>query len=109
MEKLTKKQIEGCTLKTGEKISVDDLKKVVLEVLDHKTLNVKEITEASNAKATDVQYIINALKKEYNITAFYRDELVYYTKVLPCYLQEILHPIPDFTGRIISTHKYRFD
>lgn len=108
MEKITKKQKEGITLKSGEKISVEQLKEMVMNVIDHKTLMVKEITEQINAKATDVQYAINQLKKDYKISASYQDEFVYYTKILPCYLQEIFHPEPDFTGRILSVTRHKF-
>lgn len=93
----------------GNEIAVTKLRKLILDAVGDEKITSLEIAKRINAKYQDIKGAITSMVAYRMLnTEGCKSNTVYYVNN-PCMLQQILHPEPNFEGRIKSVYKHTAD
>lgn len=93
----------------GNEIAVTKLRKLILDAVGDEKITSLEIAKRINAKYQDIKGAITSMVAYRMLnTEGCKSNTVYFINN-PCPLQQILHPEPNFEGRIKSVYKHTED
>lgn len=93
----------------GNEIEVTRLRELILDAVGDEKITSIEIAKRINAKYIDIKSAITTMVAYRMLNSDgCKSNTVYYVNN-PCMLQQILHPEPNFEGRIKSVYKHTAD
>lgn len=90
----------------GKSVDIETMRNVILDLLGEQSLTIPEIANKIKADTRKVQYIVYNLHTQGLISAETTASFSIYSKIKVPMLQEIYHPMPDFSGRILGVYQH---
>jgi predicted transcriptional regulator len=91
----------------GKSVDIETFRNMILDILDSESLTIPEIANKLKADARKVQYVVYNLNTQGIIDAETTTSRFHiYSKIKVPMLQDIFHPMPDFSGRILSVYQH---
>jgi predicted transcriptional regulator len=88
----------------GKAVDIETLRNLIINLIDDNPLTIPEIASQLKANARKVQGIVYNLHSQGVISADESNKFHLYWKTKVPMLQDIFHPMPDFSGRIKSIY-----
>lgn len=102
-------KLQKLYLVDGNEIAVTRLRELILDAVGDEKITSLEISQRINAKYQDIKGAITSMVAYRMLnTEGHKSNTVYFINN-PCMLQQILHPEPNFEGRIKSVYKHTAD
>jgi DNA-binding transcriptional ArsR family regulator len=93
----------------GRLVHIEKMRNLILDALDNRSLTIAELSKEMGMEHRRVQYVVLKMKNLGMLDSTKReqqgqDKIYKYFKPQINLLQEILHPMPDFSDRIKSIY-----
>lgn len=102
-------KIKKLYLVDGKEVDVHQLRKLIVDAVGKEKISSFEIAKRINAKYIDIKGAIASMVVYRFLQSSGTKTTTVYFVENPCLLQNILHPIPNFEGRILGTYKHTED
>jgi predicted transcriptional regulator len=90
----------------GKLVDIETFRNRIINLIDDNPLIIPEIANQLKANTRKVQTVVYNLHSQGVISADKSNKFHLYWKTKAPMLQEIFHPMPDFSGRILSIYQH---
>ena len=87
-------------------VDIETFRNMIINLIDDNPLTIPEITEKLKSNTRKVQGVVYNLHSQGLIHADESSKFHLYSKIKVPMLQDIFHPMPDFSGRILSIYRH---
>ena len=90
----------------GKSVDIETFRNKIINLIDDNPLTIPEIANRLKANTRKVQTVVYNLHSQGVISADESNKFHLYWKTKAPMLQDIFHPMPDFSGRILSIYRH---
>ncbi|NDB58176.1 hypothetical protein EB001_07000 [bacterium] len=90
----------------GKSVDIETFRNKIINLIDDNPLTIPEIANRLKADSRRVQTAVYNLHSQGIISSDDSNKFHLYWKTKAPMLQEIFHPMPDFSGRILSIYQH---
>lgn len=93
----------------GQSYDIEQLRHVILNIIDDKELSAKQIAVLLNIDVKNLQYVLLNMHTNGIVHINKSGSCYLYSKSKVHFLQALFHPFPDFSGRIKGIYQHTGD